>query len=126
MSTTTAESKTLPAASRREAVRPSVDVHEDEEHITLNADLPGVAPADLNVSVDGNVLTIEGAAKLQTPEGMKVAYAELRTPYYVREFTLSSELDTSAIKAELREGVLTLNIPKREHAKPRRISVQVD
>lgn len=113
-------------ASRASAVRPPVDVQEDEERITLQADLPGVESKDLNVSVDGNVLTIEAQASFDTPKDMRVAYAELRTPYYVREFTLSSELDTSAISAELRDGVLTLSIPKREHAKPRKIAVQVD
>jgi len=121
----TEQAKAL-APARRDAVRPPVDVQENEDRITLTADLPGVAPKDLNVSVEADVLTIEAAASFETPKDMRVAYAELRTPYYVREFTLSSELDTSAIKAELRDGVLTLSIPKREHAKPRKISVQVD
>jgi HSP20 family protein len=120
----TDQGKALAATSRRDAVRPPVDVHEDEQRITLRADLPGVASSGLHVAVDGNVLTIEAEASLETAKDMKVAYAEARSPYYVREFTLSNELDTGAIQAELRDGVLTLNIPKREHAKPRKIDVQ--
>jgi len=119
------DTKALSKLARREAVRPSVDVLEDENRITLRADLPGVTPENLNVAVEGKVLTIEAAAKLETTPDMKVAYAEFRTPYYLREFTLSSELDPAAIEAAFQNGVLHLSIPKREHAKPRRIDVQV-
>jgi HSP20 family protein len=106
-------------------IRPPVDVFEDADRITLYADLPGVAPDQLDVSVEDNVLTISASASLSTPKEMKVAYAEFRTPSYLREFTLSNELDADKIDAALRNGVLTLTIPKHERAKPRKITVDV-
>lgn len=106
-------------------VRPPVDVFETEHNLVLYADVPGVASTDLNVAVEDKVLRIEAAANLDTPADMKVAYAEFRTPRYVREFTLSNELDTQNIDAALRNGLLVLTIPKQEHAKPKKISVAV-
>jgi len=58
------------------------------------------------------------------PEGMEAIYAEVRSPRYRRAFTLSRELDTGKINASLKEGVLSLRIPKAEHAQPRRIDVK--
>jgi HSP20 family protein len=110
---------------RPRPIRPPVDVFENEQSIVLHADLPGVAQDGLHVSVEGRVLTIEASASLPTPEDMKVAYAEFRTPQYRREFTLSGELDTGKIDASLRNGLLTLTIPKQEHAKPKKIEVSV-
>jgi HSP20 family molecular chaperone IbpA len=60
-----------------------------------------------------------------TPERLQPAYAEVRVPRYRRAFTLSRELDAGRIDASLKDGVLTLRIPKHEHAQPRRIQVQV-
>src|SRR5690606_29930869 len=93
------EERRQPARVR--TIRPPVDVFEDDERITLYADLPGVSQDQLDVSVHGKVLTIEGSASISTPKDMKVAYAEFRTPHYLREFTLSGELDTTGIDASL-------------------------
>ena len=60
-----------------------------------------------------------------TPETLEPVYAEVRLPRYRRSFTLSRELDASRIEANLKDGVLTLRIPKQAHAQPRRISVKV-
>jgi HSP20 family molecular chaperone IbpA len=111
---------------RDRAIRPPVDVFEDEERIIVHADLPGVSQEKLSVTVEGQLLTIEGSADLLTPENMKAAYAEFRTPRYQREFTLSGELDPNRIEATLRNGVLTVSIPKAEHAKPKKISVSTE
>jgi HSP20 family protein len=100
-------------------------VIETAQSILLYADLPGVAPENLRISVEDKVLRLEAEANLDTPDGMKAVYAEFRVPRYVREFTLSNELDAQKIDATLRNGQLTLTIPKAEHAKPRRISVEV-
>jgi HSP20 family protein len=110
---------------RVQTLRPPVDVMEDEHGIALYADMPGVASEDLNISVEDKVLRIEADAKLDTPADMKAVYAEFRTPRYVREFSLSSELDAQKIDATLRNGLLVLKIPKHEHARPRKISVNV-
>jgi HSP20 family protein len=104
---------------------PRVDVLEDQAGITLLADLPGVPRDALEIHVEGESLTIEGAVAAATPEGMEPTYAEVRVPRYRRSFTLSRELDGSRIEAQLKDGVLRLRIPKQEHAQPRRVSVKV-
>ena len=101
-----------------------VDVYEDEAGITLTADLPGVASERLNLQVDNNILSIEGEAVLDLPKGMQARYAEVRNPRYRRSFTLSSELDTAAIQANLKDGVLTLRLPRKAIYQPRKIPVQ--
>jgi HSP20 family molecular chaperone IbpA len=107
------------------ALLPRVDVFEDSAGITLLADLPGVAKDKLTLRVEGNTLQIEGEIAPETPANLDAVYAELRLPRYLRGFTLSSELDTDKIDAQLRDGVLTLRIPKHAHAQPRRIEVKV-
>jgi HSP20 family molecular chaperone IbpA len=136
MNDTTAVSKTEGSPSetsaRNETTRrnegalmPPVDVMEDSTGITLRADLPGVPKDKLNLQIEADTLTIEGEMSIATPEGMEASYAEVHVPRYRRVFTLSKELDPSKVAAELRNGVLTLRIPKAEHAQPRRIDVKV-
>jgi HSP20 family protein len=107
------------------ALIPPVDVIEDESGITVTADLPGVTKDRLNIKLDSDNLTIEGAALVPVPEGMALRYAEIRAPYYRRNFTLSRELDTTKIDASLKDGVLKLRIPKTAEAKPRQIEVKL-
>lgn len=107
------------------ALLPRVDVFEDERGITLLADLPGVPREQLDIKVDGETLTIEGAVATTTPAGLQPGYVELRVPRYRRSFTLSRELDSGHIEANLKDGVLNLRIPKQAHAQPRRVNVQV-
>ncbi|RZL02044.1 MAG: Hsp20/alpha crystallin family protein [Rubrivivax sp.] len=107
------------------AMVPRVDVLEDQTGITLLADLPGVARDQLELKVDGDTLLIEGSVAPLTPEGLEPTYAEVRLPLYRRSFTLSRELDSTGIEANLKNGVLNLRIPKQAHAQPRRIPVQV-
>ena len=122
-----------PAATREQqqpqqpqrTVVPPVDVYEDESSITLLADLPGVSRDQLNVRVDGDTLVLEATATTVGPENLELVYGELQCPAYRRQFTLSRELDTQRIEAQLRDGVLRLTIPKAEEARPRRIQVQV-
>jgi HSP20 family molecular chaperone IbpA len=106
------------------AVLPRVDVFEDESGITVLADLPGVPRDQLELKVEGDTLLVEGTVQPQTPEGLEAVYAEVRVPRFRRSFTLSRELDTQRIDANLKDGVLKLRIPKAEHAQPRRITVQ--
>ena len=106
------------------ALMPRVDVIEDDTGITILADLPGVPKDRLALRVEGETLQIEGDIASEMPEGMEAVYAEVQVPRYRRAFSLSRELDTAKIDAGLKDGVLTLRIPKAEHAQPRRIEVR--
>ncbi|MGD2055499.1 MAG: Hsp20/alpha crystallin family protein [Gammaproteobacteria bacterium] len=115
------------AQSRSEpeiVLRPPVDIYEDDEGITLHADMPGVTREDLEIRVDNDTLLIEGDSPIELPEGMQPLYADVRSTRYRREFGLSGELDTDAIDASLNDGVLTLRIPKRAEVRPRKIEVR--
>jgi len=107
-------------------IAPAVDIFEDAAGITLLADLPGVAREDLAIGVDGRNLTIEAPLKLGEANSLTPVYAEVRANHFRRSFELSGDLDTAKIDAGLRDGVLTLRIPKAEQAKPRRIDVRVE
>ncbi|WP_309684553.1 Hsp20/alpha crystallin family protein [Polaromonas sp.] len=117
--------ETAPEQEQQRAVLPAVDVFEDESGITLLADMPGVSKEKLELKVEGDTLLIEGGVQTQTPDGLEAVYAEVRIPRYRRSFTLSRELDTTRIEANLKDGVLTLRMPKQAHAQPQRIAVTV-
>ncbi|MGR9115366.1 MAG: Hsp20/alpha crystallin family protein [Gammaproteobacteria bacterium] len=110
----------------RDLITPPVDVIEDDTGITLYADMPGVAKDQLNLQVEGDTLTIEGKLKLDIPEGMEASHAEVSLPGFRRVFNLSKELDPDKISAEFKQGLLKLHIPKAEHAKPRKIAINVE
>ena len=116
-----------PDIARRDtqAMTPRVDVLEDDTGITVIADMPGVSKDSLEIKVENDALSIEGAVSAATPQAMEATYAEVRIPRYRRSFTLSRELDSSRIEAQLKDGVLRLRIPKHEQARPQRISVKV-
>jgi HSP20 family molecular chaperone IbpA len=105
------------------ALMPPVQVIENAQGITLLADLPGVPKEKLELNIEGETVTIEGELALDVPEGLEVTHAEVSLPRFRRVDTLSKEHDTNKIAAELENGVLTLRIPKAEHAQPRRISI---
>jgi HSP20 family molecular chaperone IbpA len=109
----------------QQALTPAVDIVENDAGITLLADMPGVSKDRLTIRVDGENLTIEGSAEVQVPEQIELLHSEMRTPLFRRSFTLSRELDSARIEANLRDGVLRMHIPKAEEARPRRIEVNV-
>ena len=117
-------SKVERQAADMPSMMPRVDVFEDASGITLLADLPGVPKDKLALRVEGNTLQIEGDLAPETPANMEAMYAEVRLPRYSRAFSLSNELDTDKIDAELTNGVLKLRIPKHSYAQPRRIEVK--
>ncbi len=110
-------------SSEERPVFPAVDVFEDAGGITVLADMPGVRKEGLDVKLDGDNLSIEGRVELDLPSEMRALWAEVSVPRFQRTFTLSRELDASRIEANLRDGVLTLRVPKQAHAQPRRIEV---
>lgn len=106
------------------ALSPPVDIYEDANGITVLADMPGVSRERLTVQIDSDTLLIEGDSALDVPEGMEALYADIRSRRLRRTFTLSSELETDKVEASLRDGVLTVHIPKREEVRPRKIDVK--
>ena len=104
---------------------PPVDIAEDAGGITLVADLPGVDQSELSIGIDGRTLTIDAPLRLGEANSLVSVYAEVRANRYRRSFALSGELDTTQVDASLKDGVLTLRLPKLEQAKPRRIEVKV-
>ncbi len=111
------------AASSERPVSPAVDIFEDAAGITVLADMPGVSRERLDVKLDGDTLSIEGSVELDAPAQMRALFAELSVPRFRRTFTLSRELDAGRIEANLKDGILTLQVPKLPHAQPRRIEV---
>ena len=106
------------------ALTPPVDVIKDSGGITLYADLPGVSGDKPGLHVAADTLTIDAETDISVPEGLSSSHTEVGLARFRRVFTLSKELDTAAITAELSQGVLKLRIPKAQHAQPRRIEIQ--
>lgn len=106
------------------ALVPAVDVFEDAHGITVQAELPGVSKERLTVEADRNALLIEGEAVIDMPQGMEAIYADMQATKFRRSFVLSGELETERIEANLKDGVLTVRIPKRAEFRPRRVEVQ--
>jgi HSP20 family protein len=104
---------------------PAVDIFEDAHQLTVQAEMPGVSKDTLNVQVDRNSLLIEGEVALDLPAGMSALYADLQTTKYRRTFALSGELETERIAASLKDGLLTVRIPKRVEFRTRKIKVDV-
>jgi HSP20 family protein len=130
VATTSGRPAATPAAGREKTrdqeryIQPPVDIYEKPESLVLLADLPGVAPGDLNVRLEDNILTIQ--AKAQHAITAEPIYREFELINFFRQFELSDQVDQGKITARLNNGVLTLELPKAEKAKPRQITVQVE
>lgn len=103
---------------------PDVDISENNERIRLVADMPGVEQKSVDVSVENNVLTIEGEAHAEAPDGYELVGREYGVGKYRRDFTLSDAVDSEGIKARVRHGVLEVTLPKREEVKTRKIKIE--
>jgi len=106
---------------------PVVDIYEQGHDIVLKAELPGVDPKDVDVRVENNVLTLRGERKFDN-EVKKENYHRVERAYgtFSRSFTLPNVVDTEKIKAEFKDGLLRLTLPKKEEAKPKQISISVN
>ena len=105
---------------------PAVDIFEKDGNIVLKAELPGVNSKEVDIRVENNVLTLRGERKLEQEIKKENVHRVERTyGAFSRSFTLPSVVDTEKIKAEFKDGVLTVTLPKREEAKPKQIQVQV-
>ena len=104
---------------------PAVDIHEEAKQFVVRADLPGVKPADIEITAEKGVLSLRGSRNFeqQNDEG-HYSRVERVTGKFVRTFTLPENVQTDAIKAQFKDGVLELTIPKVAKAEPRKIEVQ--
>ena len=100
---------------------PDVDIYETPDSLWLRADMPGVDEQSISVQLDDGVLTIEGQVDVKAYENVTPLYTEYNVGNYVRRFSLSSDVDSERIVARMQNGVLALELPKAERAKPRRI-----
>ena len=103
-------------------VSPPVDIFETRDGLTIVADVPGLDEKSLDISVDQGILTIEGKAPAGNGE---LLYREFSMAGYWRQFQLPETLDASKAQADIKNGVLTLYLPKVEAAKPKRIEITV-
>ena len=105
---------------------PPVDIYEKDGTLVLKAELPGVDAKDVDVHVENNVLTLRGQRNFDQ-ETKRESYHRVERAYgaFSRSFTLPNVVDTQNIKAEFKDGVLQVMLPKREEAKPKQIQIQV-
>ncbi|HVN84925.1 MAG TPA: Hsp20/alpha crystallin family protein [Candidatus Binatia bacterium] len=104
---------------------PDVDIYETTDRLWLWADLPGVDEQSVQVDLEDGVLTISGQVSLKDYENLAPVYTEYNVGNYERRFTLSDSINASGITARMTNGVLELELPKAERAKPRKIEVAV-
>jgi len=105
---------------------PAADIFEDEQTITVLADMPGVTASDLTIDLRENVLTLVGRAKGTTGSTESYVLQEFEPGTFLRQFTLAETIDQSKIDAQLTGGVLRVVLPKVEKAKPRQIAVRTN
>jgi HSP20 family protein len=105
---------------------PAVDIYEDDESVTLRFELAGVEPKDVDIRFENGVLTLRGERKLEKEE-KRENYHRVERSYgtFTRSFTLPGTVDAEKIRAESKNGVLSVALPKKAEAKPRSIQVKV-
>src|SRR6266851_1220956 len=106
---------------------PAVDIYETEHELVVKADLPDIKPEELDIRVENNILTIRGERKFEKKVN-ESNYLRVERAYgsFSRSFSLANTVNAEAIKADYKNGVLALTIPKREEAKPKQIKVNVE
>lgn len=114
-----------PGLSWNEVVQAAIDVKETDEAYVIVADMPGVRPEDVQVDLDGRLLTIAGERQRHEPVAdARYHRQERRQSRFTRRFTLPQTADPTGVGAALAEGVLTVTVPKKPHAVPRKIAVK--
>lgn len=104
---------------------PAVDIREGDEHLELVAELPGMKKEDVQITLENNVLTIAGERKFEA-ETKNEAYHRIERSYgnFSRSFTLPASVKTDKVDAKFADGVLTIQLPKMEESKPRKIAIR--
>ncbi len=123
------ETEVKEGAERTRAKRlytPPVDIIEGEDRLLLIADMPGVDENSVDITLEKNILTINGTVEPEIPENHRLVSYEYGIGDYHRTFTLSDEIDREKIEATVKNGVLRLTLPKAEAAKTRKIPVKAE
>ncbi len=120
----------FPGRSSESAVTtwaPAVDIQETENELVLKADLPGLDEKDIDVRIENNTLTVRGERKFEKQVN-EDNYLRVERSYgsFSRSFTLPNSINTEAIHAEYKNGVLTVQLPKRAESKPKQVKVNVE
>lgn len=102
---------------------PRTNLYDAGDHLEVKFEVPGMSKDDLSIKIQGNYLEISGSRKSDTPEGYTVHRVERGTTAFSRSFTLPSDVDSDKVEANLANGLLSLNLPKSEAAKPKQISI---
>lgn len=103
---------------------PAVNIHEDEKAFAVSVELPGLTKEEVDIELDGGVLTLKGEKKFENEKSEKGFHlVERRYGKFVRRFSLPDTVDAEAVEATMRDGVLTLTLPKIEAPKPKKIAV---
>jgi len=123
VTSTPKENKTIATREETRFMVPPVDIFETDASLTVIVDLPGVQKKDVDIKVDQDILTIKGKVRYVQPKD--VVREEFRLLDFFRQFQLSEEVDREKISAESNNGVLTIQLPKAEKAKPQQIKVKV-
>jgi HSP20 family protein len=106
---------------------PAIDLHENKDQLVLRAELPGMKREDIEVSLHGDVLTVSGERKEEKDfKDSEVYRSERFLGKFQRSFTLPCDVDGAKVKADYREGVLTVSLPKAEESRPKQIEVKVN
>lgn len=103
---------------------PRVDIYETNDDIVMIADMPGVDEQSVDITLEKNVLTINGRVEPEQPDNFSLAYAEYETGDFQRSFTLTSKIDWDQVEATVQDGVLHLRLPKAPEAKAKKITVK--
>ena len=114
------EESTIPAR----VFVPSADIYENEDTLTVILEMPGVEKNNVQIKIEDDILKVDGRLDLSKYKGLQPLYIEYNVGDYTRSFQLSSKVDQSKITADLKNGVLTLTLPKVEEAKPRTIQIR--
>ena len=103
---------------------PTADIYETPDALSVVLEMPGVEKSNVDVRVENGVLQVEGRLDFSKYQNLEPLYTEYNIGHYSRSFQLSSKIDQSRIGAELKDGVLSLTLPKVEEAKPRTINIK--
>ena len=130
MTTSELEARPKQKVERRESTRPgayfqpAVDILETPEELVVVADMPGVPPDAVDVDLEGDELSIEGRVRTEDYKDLRPLHVEYAVGGFYRTFTLGESVDREGIKAQMKNGVLVLKLPKAARARARRIAVE--